>query len=98
MKKQVMFAFALFWPLAIPAEKEVIHYQETPAGAAIRGINEGFTGLGSRMINNRHIIGWQTVRTPGRPLKECMEGHNELNEEVLRCRNGYEERVPIFNR
>ena len=42
------------------------------------------------------LLGYRDVHVPGRPLKDCVGTDRELNEEVLRCRNGYTERVPIF--
>ena len=38
---------------------------------------------------------YTTVWIPGRPLSECMGRNKELNENVLRCRNGYEKRVRV---
>jgi len=42
------------------------------------------------------IVGYRDVRVPGRPLAECMGPDNEIGPEVLRCRDGYTKREPIY--
>jgi len=44
----------------------------------------------------REIVGYRDVRVPGRPLEECMGPDREINPEVLRCRDGYTVREPIY--
>jgi len=44
----------------------------------------------------REIIGYRDVRVPGRPLSECMGPDREIGPEVLRCRDGYMKREPIY--
>jgi pyruvate/2-oxoglutarate dehydrogenase complex dihydrolipoamide acyltransferase (E2) component len=44
----------------------------------------------------REIAGYRDVRVPGRPLEECMGPDREINPEVLRCRDGYTVREPIY--
>lgn len=51
-----------------------------------------------RPTPRRQIVGYREQRVPGRPLEECLGRDKELNEDVLRCRNGYTEKVPIWNR
>jgi hypothetical protein len=36
------------------------------------------------------------VRVPGKPLAECMGPEREIGPEVLRCRDGYTKREPIY--
>jgi|MudIll2142460700_1097286.scaffolds.fasta_scaffold102545_2 hypothetical protein len=42
------------------------------------------------------IIGYRDVRVPGKPLAECMGPDREIGPEVLRCRDGYTRREPIY--
>lgn len=51
-----------------------------------------------RPTPRRRIVGYREQRVPGRPLAECLGRDKELNEDVLRCRNGYTEKVPIWSR
>ncbi len=44
----------------------------------------------------REVVGYRDVRVPGRPLEECMGADREINPEVLRCRDGYTVREPIY--
>jgi pyruvate/2-oxoglutarate dehydrogenase complex dihydrolipoamide acyltransferase (E2) component len=44
----------------------------------------------------REIVGYRDVRVPGRPLSECMGPDREIGPEVLRCRDGYTKREPIY--
>jgi hypothetical protein len=44
----------------------------------------------------REIIGYRDVRVPGKPLAECMGPEREIGPEVLRCRDGYTKREPIY--
>jgi len=44
----------------------------------------------------REIVGYREVRVPGRPLEECMGPDREINPDVLRCRDGYMRREPIY--
>lgn len=44
----------------------------------------------------REIIGYRDVRVPGKPLSECMGPDREIGPEVLRCRDGYLKREPIY--
>lgn len=46
----------------------------------------------------RVVVGYRDKWVPGRPLEECFGPDKELNENVLRCRNGYSRKVPIYNR
>ena len=45
----------------------------------------------------KQIVGYQEEWVPGRPIEDCVGPDNELNENVLRCRNGYKRRVPIYS-
>lgn len=47
--------------------------------------------------NDGEIVGWKEVHVPGKPFKECLGPDKNLNEEVLRCRNGYTRRVPVYS-
>ena len=42
------------------------------------------------------IVGYRDVRVPGKPLAECMGPDREIGPEVLRCRDGYTRREPIY--
>lgn len=42
------------------------------------------------------IIGYREVRVPGKSLAECMGPDREIGPEVLRCREGYTRREPIY--
>ncbi len=44
----------------------------------------------------REIVGYRDVRVPGKPLAECMGPDREIGPEVLRCRDGYTKREPIY--
>lgn len=48
------------------------------------------------------IIGYQEVYKPGKSWEECIKeygrGINELNTKVVDCKNGYKEKVPIYNK
>ncbi len=44
----------------------------------------------------REVVGYRDVRVPGKPLEECMGPDREINPEVLRCRDGYVRREPIY--
>ena len=48
--------------------------------------------------NDEEIIDWKEVHVPGKAIKECLGPDKTLNEEVLRCRNGYTQRVPIYKK
>lgn len=47
--------------------------------------------------NDHEVVGWKEVHIPGKPFKECLGPDKNLNEEVLRCRNGYTRRVPVYS-
>lgn len=40
---------------------------------------------------------YETIWVPGKPLEECLGPSKELNENVLRCRNGYNKKVPVYD-
>lgn len=40
---------------------------------------------------------YREVKVPGKPLDECMGPESEVNEQVLRCTQGYTTRVPIYD-
>jgi hypothetical protein len=42
------------------------------------------------------IVGYRDVRVPGKSLAECMGPDREIGPEVLRCRDGYTRREPIY--
>lgn len=48
------------------------------------------------------IIGYRENRIPGRSWEECIKeygrGRNELNAVVVRCKEGYIESIPIYNK
>lgn len=48
------------------------------------------------------IIGYRENRIPGRSWEECIKeygrGRNELNAVVARCKEGYIESIPIYNK
>ena len=50
----------------------------------------------------RKIIGYEDRIIKARSWKDCIEefgrGRNEINPNVVRCQNGYTEKVPIFNK
>ena len=46
----------------------------------------------------RTVVGYREERVPGKPLEDCLGLDKELNADVLRCRNGYMQKVPIFSR
>lgn len=39
---------------------------------------------------------YEVIWVPGKPLEECLGPSKELNENVLRCRNGYNKKVPVY--
>jgi hypothetical protein len=43
------------------------------------------------------VIGYREEWVPGRPMEQCVGADRELNMNVLRCREGYKLRVPVFN-
>lgn len=43
------------------------------------------------------VVGYKQIWVSGRELKECMGNSNELNEAVLKCRNGYYRQVPVWS-
>lgn len=45
----------------------------------------------------RRIIGYEEKWVSGRPLGECLGPDKELNPAVLRCRNGYPVKIPIYS-
>lgn len=45
----------------------------------------------------KRIIGYREEWVPGRPIEQCVGADKELNENVLRCRNGYKHKVPIYS-
>ncbi len=47
---------------------------------------------------SRRVIGYREEWVPGRPIEQCVGADKELNENVLRCRNGYMHKVPVFNK
>ena len=49
------------------------------------------TSSSGRIVGNQH--GWVV----GRSLEECLGPDRRLNSTVLRCRQGYQRRVPVFN-
>jgi hypothetical protein len=44
------------------------------------------------------VVGYREEYVPGRPLEVCVGPDRELNEAVLRCRNGYTRKIPIYRR
>jgi hypothetical protein len=44
----------------------------------------------------REIVGWKEEKVPGKPLEQCLGPDNEINPEVVRCRTGYSQRVPVY--
>ena len=48
------------------------------------------------------IVGYRENRIPGRSWEECIKEHgrgrNELNAVVVRCKEGYIESIPIYNK
>jgi hypothetical protein len=46
----------------------------------------------------RVIVGYRKEWVPGRPLAQCLGPDKELNENVLRCRNGYFRQEPIYSK
>lgn len=57
------------------------------------GMKQGVQHLGNQLAGPKT----RKEYVPGRPLKDCLteQGHNELNENVMRCRDGYYREVPI---
>ena len=47
--------------------------------------------------SRRHIIGYEEKWVSGRPLAECLGPDKEFNPAVLRCRNGYSMKIPIYS-
>ena len=45
----------------------------------------------------RRIVGYQQEWVTGRSLEECLGPDRRLNATVLRCRQGYQRRVPVYN-
>ncbi len=43
------------------------------------------------------IIGYKEIWVPGKAIEQCVGIDRELNEHVLRCRNGYKKKVPIYH-
>lgn len=86
---------------AEPPQEEVVDGHGTHLNAVRRGFTRALGEVGKTITggqDRRQIIGWKTVRVPSRPLKDCLGPNKELNKEVLRCRNGYTKRVPIYDR
>ena len=50
----------------------------------------------------RRIIGYNERRIPRRSWEDCIRefgrGKTELNRDVVRCQNGYVEKIPIYNK
>jgi hypothetical protein len=44
----------------------------------------------------REIVGWREEKVPGKPLEQCLGPDREMNPDVVRCRTGYTQRVPIY--
>ena len=42
------------------------------------------------------LVGYRDEWVPGKPLEQCVGEDKELNENVMRCRSGYNRRVPIY--
>lgn len=45
----------------------------------------------------RRIISYRKEYVPGKPLSKCLGRNKELNASVLRCRHGYEKKIPVYN-
>lgn len=73
-------------PPAAPAEPPKPPVQNPPAPAPTAEAPE----------KPREIVGYRDVRVPGKPLAECMGPDREIGPEVLRCRDGYTKREPIY--
>lgn len=43
------------------------------------------------------VVGYRQIWVEGRELKECMGNANELNEAVMKCRDGYYRQVPVWS-
>ena len=46
--------------------------------------------------NEKKIIEYKEVWVYGKSLEQCMGKKKELNEFVLKCRNGYKKTVPVY--
>ncbi|MDS4071399.1 MAG: hypothetical protein RKO24_17440 [Candidatus Competibacter sp.] len=48
------------------------------------------------------IVKYQEIQILGKSWEECVKEHgrgrNELNEKVVRCKNGYKELIPIYDK
>jgi len=55
------------------------------------------TSPDTRPRPRKRVIGYDEQWVPGRPLKECLGPDNEINNNVIRCRNGYMKKVPIYS-
>ncbi len=93
-------------PRCLPYQQRIMEAGKAPPAAAtksaiIKAYNTAKdAGCGKRKVPStqpRQIItGAREVWVPGRPLEQCLGPDRELNVDVLRCREGHKEQVPVY--
>jgi len=73
------------------------HPQSRPSGNQFQVPRPPVRALNTAPRSRKRIIGYEEKWVSGRPLDECLGPDKEFNPAVLRCRNGYRMKIPIYS-